>query len=173
MRHIMWALGLAVLFTAPEASLGEETPELRGKGPGEIEAKARGKGGKVRLAPAIRVRFTDRDFRDIDGAVLYVVYPGGPGTGEVWIEVAVPTGHPGFDDGRVEEVSVKVTSTSDDAGVTALCTETAADSRRFRSRVPVLLRSAAFEGDDEEGVAVAGGDELLGQLLPPAGAVRP
>jgi len=53
--------------------------------------------------------------------------------------VEVPREDPDFDDGRVEEIPVQVTSDSDAVGEEVVCVETTAGSRLFRSQRPVNL----------------------------------
>jgi hypothetical protein len=98
----------------------------------------------TRDRPQLEVRFTDSEFHALSEVPLYVLPGAGIGTGEVWVEVVAPPGDPAFDDGRVDEVPVKVTSPSDPEGETVVCIETSASSRLFRSPRPVLL-VPAFE----------------------------
>jgi hypothetical protein len=91
----------------------------------------------------VKLRFTDEEFNPIDTAIIFVAEQNGPGGGEIWVEVEVSKEHPDYDDAVIEEIEVKVTSTSDLEGKTVICVETAADSRLFRSQEAISLVTSA------------------------------
>jgi hypothetical protein len=89
---------------------------------------------------ALAVRFTDSEFQPLHGIDIYVTNEGF-GAREVWVEVEAHSDDPQFDDDRVDQVSVRVWSDSEPQGETVICSETARDSRLFRSQSPILLRA--------------------------------
>jgi hypothetical protein len=97
---------------------------------------------KLERLEMMTVHFTDANFQELSEIPLYVAGTTGPGTGEVWVEVRA-AGDPAFDDTVVDQVTVRVWSTSDPDGEHVTCIETAPQSRIFRSSAPVALRRAA------------------------------
>jgi hypothetical protein len=115
-------------------------------GEGMIEAEIGGQSAELAIVPGpeLTVRFVDAAFRPLETIEL-VVMDDGDGEGEVWVEVEAAPDDDRFDDASVEDVSVRVTSDSDPQGELVVCTETAADSRLFRSNSQIIVRAVPQE----------------------------
>jgi len=135
-----WALA-AMVVLLPTNAFAQAEPIVIDPGDTGLEGCLGGKCANMSPSGStLDVRFTDSEFQPLHGIDIYVTNEG-YGTREVWVEVQAQPDDPQFDDGQVDQVSVRVWSDSEPQGETVTCSESAPDSRLFRSQTPVLLRA--------------------------------